>query len=129
MRLRLLDLLACPHCRHFPLTHYVFEKNIEEAQLPDKPPLCELYCAYVGERIENYKNTPPCHECIKLDVVSGILICTSCGSWYPIIDSIPRMLPPGHPVRSDKQYVKVLSRFRNMIPEEYRAKILGEGGE
>ena len=31
------------------------------------------------------------------DVVTGALTCASCGTAYPIRDSIPNLLPPGYP--------------------------------
>ncbi|MEM4000882.1 MAG: Trm112 family protein, partial [Saccharolobus sp.] len=47
MKYRLMDLLACPMCKHFPLKLFVFsEKEIDrKLSQEDKKPLCELYCA------------------------------------------------------------------------------------
>ncbi len=123
MRLRLLDLLACPSCRHFPLQLHIFEEAREDVKVPGNPPLCELYCAYKGGEVSKVGETP-CDECVKRDIITGLLACTSCGAWYPIIDSIPRMLPPGHPLRSDKQYRKALEKHADKMPEELRSKVL-----
>jgi uncharacterized protein YbaR (Trm112 family) len=54
---QLLDVLACPVCRHHPL-------ELKETRSE-------------GE-----------------DVEEGTLTCPQCGSAYPIIGSIPDMLPP-----------------------------------
>ncbi len=122
MRLRLLDLLACPACRHFPLQLHIFEETVEEVKAPGSPPLCEFYCAYKGGKVGEVGETP-CEECVKRDIVTGLLACPSCGAWYPIIDSIPRMLPPGHPLRSDKQYREALERYADKLPGELRSRV------
>ena len=56
MNKKMLDILACPICKHHPL---------EELDI-------------------NVKDD---------DVVEGVLFCTECSRFYPIIDEIPIMLP------------------------------------
>lgn len=88
----LMDLLACPECRHFPLKLIVFEQEEVERTPERERPLCELYCAYLGKEVKREDNYP-CEECYKKEVREGLLTCDSCGRWFPIIDEIPRMLP------------------------------------
>ncbi len=124
MRYRLLDLLACPMCRHFPLQLVVFKERIgEKAELPGEPPLCELYCGYRAKRLEELEKAPPCEECIKRDVEEGLLFCPACGRWYPIMNGIPRMLPDD--LRPEKEFEEFLEKHRDELPEHIRRRILG----
>lgn len=57
----------------------------------------------------------------KEEVVDGLLVCSSCGRWYPIIDEIPHMLPDE--LREGKEDLSFLRRFRERVPR----KVLEEG--
>jgi len=56
---------------------------------------------------------------IKLDfeIKSGILLCTECKRWYPIIDTIPQMLPDKY--RNEKNDIKFLEKHKNLLDEEF----------
>ena len=112
MKYRLMDLLACPMCKKFPLKLLVFE----EAPLSGKFKWsrCEEYCGFEEKRIEEIKEFK-CEECFKREVKEGILICDKCGRWYPIIDEIPHMLPDG--LREKKEDLAFLRKYREKIPE------------
>jgi uncharacterized protein YbaR (Trm112 family) len=77
MKKRLLDILACPICKHHPLELKVFEE--------------------------------------KEEIDEGILLCAECGRWYPIIESIPHMLPDD--LRDRKEDVNFLVKWKGRIPE------------
>ncbi|AOL16160.1 hypothetical protein BFU36_04885 [Sulfolobus sp. A20] len=116
MKYRLMDLLACPICKHFPLRLYVFsEKNVERT-IEDKKPLCELYCAFKVSYVKELKEIPPCDECIKHEIDNGLLYCESCKRWYPIIDEIPRMLPDK--LRKEEEELNFLKQYKDKIPKE-----------
>ncbi len=88
MRRWLLDLLKCPKCGHYPLKLKVYAETIEE--LPSvigELPLCKIYCAFVDGPPDEMK----CPECIKKEVVAGVLICEVCGSRYGIDQGVPRL--------------------------------------
>jgi len=86
---------------------------------PDfKRPLCDLYCAFRGQKIAELKEEPPCDECIKFEVVTGILFCTNCKRWYPIIDEIPRLLPDNY--RDEKEDLTFLEKYADKIPDEIK---------
>ncbi|MCD6369362.1 MAG: Trm112 family protein [Thermoproteales archaeon] len=117
MKYRLLDLLACPYCKKFPLQLYVFEEKIyRERKLEWKKPSCELYCGFKKEYIDNLKETPPCEECIKNEIVYGILYCEKCSRWYPIREEIPIMLPDEY--RKKDEDKSFLEKFKATIPKE-----------
>jgi len=120
MKFRLLDLLACPACRSFPLKLTVFEvKEYPEREF--KISKCELYCGYLGKRIKDVDETP-CNNCIKYEVVGGLLECESCGNWYPIYEEIPMMLVGELRDRSIER--KFAEKYRDKIPKNILEEIL-----
>ncbi|NPA04942.1 MAG: Trm112 family protein [Crenarchaeota archaeon] len=136
MKHRFMDIAACPMCKHFPLELYVIEtkeypereEQIKRLLEKYKPPLCEIYCyklqTPIGKKIEELQKegvTPPCDECLKIEVVTGVIYCPNCGRWYPIIDEIPRMLPDN--LRKKNEDLKFLKKYAEKLPE----KITREG--
>jgi len=77
MKRRLLDILACPICKHYPLELRVF---IEKEEIDE-----------------------------------GILLCSKCGRWYPILETIPHMLPDD--LRDEKEDTDFLVKWKKSIPE------------
>jgi uncharacterized protein YbaR (Trm112 family) len=49
------------------------------------------------------------------EIVSGIIICSKCNRWYPIIDEIPHMLPDD--LREEKEDVAFLRKWKEKIPQ------------
>ena len=47
-------------------------------------------------------------------VVDGVLICSKCGRYYPIIDEIPVMLPDN--LRNRKEDLGFLEKWRSKLP-------------
>jgi uncharacterized protein YbaR (Trm112 family) len=78
LKRKLLDILACPICKHSPLQLIVFEEE---------------------EEIEQ-----------------GILICDSCDRWYPIIESIPHMLPDD--LRHENEDMDFLCKWKDAVPKQ-----------
>ena len=121
MKYRLVDILACPICKNFPLELYVFKvREIDRESEDINKPLCELYCGYRKMYVKDLKDKP-CVECMKKEIESGLLYCSKCGRWYPIEDDIPRMLPDD--LRNKDEDIEFLSKYRDKIPE----KILKKG--
>ncbi|MGQ9760098.1 MAG: Trm112 family protein [Candidatus Methanomethylicaceae archaeon] len=77
MKRRLLDILACPICKHYPLELTVFEE--------------------------------------KEEIEEGLLVCKNCNRWYPIIESIPHMLPDD--LREEKEDLIFLTKWKEKVPE------------
>ncbi|MDV3277821.1 MAG: Trm112 family protein [Nitrososphaerales archaeon] len=78
MQRKLLDILACPIDKHYPLE--LLEFNSKD-QL----------------------------------VVDGVLVCSECNRYYPIVDEIPVMLPDN--LRDRKEDIAFLERWKGKIPE------------
>lgn len=79
MKRKLLDILACPIDKHYPLELLEFNTN--------------------GEVI-----------------VDGVLLCTECKRYYPIIDEIPVMLPDD--LRSKTEDIGFLNKWRDRLPKD-----------
>jgi len=54
----------------------------------------------------------------KEEIVEGMLVCTSCNRWYPIIDEIPHMLPDD--LRNKKEDLAFLRRWEESVPENIK---------
>ncbi|MDQ5863325.1 MAG: Trm112 family protein, partial [Thermoproteota archaeon] len=51
-------------------------------------------------------------------VKEGILFCTKCSRYYPIIDEIPVMLPDELRERQKAQDIEFLRKWQNRIPDK-----------
>ncbi|MFW9923644.1 MAG: Trm112 family protein [Candidatus Thorarchaeota archaeon] len=109
MKLRLLDILACPIDKTWPLKCFSFEegKNVIE-KLPqmdeDTNLICRYYCGKYQKILfdeEKQKTTEEakkinydkdCKGCLSNEIISGIIQCPKCENYYPIIEEIPMML-------------------------------------
>jgi uncharacterized protein YbaR (Trm112 family) len=114
LKYRLLDLLACPICKHFPLKHLAFKESLHEA--PKEPPAktCQEYCGWLGRRVEEGRGD--CRECFAHEVDEGLLTCPNCGRWYPIMEEIPHMLPDE--LRNREEDLAFLKKWSSKVPEE-----------
>ena len=56
---------------------------------------------------------------LKLDfeIKTGILFCSKCKRWYPIIDTIPQMLPDKY--RDEKKEIDFLENNKNLLNEKF----------
>ena len=82
MNKKMLDILACPICKHHPLEE--FDLNVKD----------ELV-----------------HE--------GVLFCTECSRYFPIIEEIPIMLPDE--LRDKKQDIEFLKNNKGSLPDKITA--------
>jgi uncharacterized protein YbaR (Trm112 family) len=54
---------------------------------------------------------------LEVEIDSGILFCKECKRWYPIIDTIPQMLPDEF--RNEEKEIKFLQTNKNLLDEEF----------
>ena len=78
MQRKLLDILACPIDKHYPLG--LLEFTLRGGDV----------------------------------IVDGVLTCSECGRYYPIIDEIPVMLPDK--LRNRKEDLGFLERWSSKLP-------------
>jgi uncharacterized protein YbaR (Trm112 family) len=79
MKKKLLDILACPIDKHYPLDLMEFNTRDEI-------------------------------------IIDGVLLCTECRRYYPIIDEIPVMLPDD--LRSKNEDINFLNKWKEKLPSE-----------
>ncbi len=103
-----MDVLACPVCKNFPLKLYVIKDEKKDINSYEKP-RCEIYCGFLGKYINEIKEAP-CSDCYKSKIIEGYLVCEKCHRWYPIIDTVPELLP---------------DELRDLKEEDEKAKKLG----
>jgi uncharacterized protein YbaR (Trm112 family) len=92
MKKSMLDILACPIDKHYPLELY--EINI---------------------KIDNDNNDVD-HNDSNIIITEGVLFCTKCSRFYPIIDEIPVMLPDE--LREKQTDINFLKQWNDKIPEK-----------
>jgi uncharacterized protein YbaR (Trm112 family)/cyclopropane fatty-acyl-phospholipid synthase-like methyltransferase len=93
MRYRLLDLLACPYDRHFPLELAAETVIASPAAAASVRAKCERWCALRHCAPAGADVSWPCDGCLESDIVDGTLRCSSCTRVFPIRAGIPRLLP------------------------------------
>jgi uncharacterized protein YbaR (Trm112 family) len=54
---------------------------------------------------------------LDLEIESGILFCDECKRWYPIIETIPQMLPDKY--RKEEQEIEFLKTNKNLLSERF----------
>jgi len=126
-----MDILACPYDKKFPLTLIVINEQVVERPYEwEKKPHCEEYCGLKGIFIKEVKEGMefPCEECIKREIVEGILYCPECGRWYPIKEEIPILLPDEY--RTLKEDLEFLEKVKDILLQrepELGKRILEDG--
>jgi uncharacterized protein YbaR (Trm112 family) len=83
-----------------------FSKELNPNQLNDILP--ELYF------INKFK--------LETEIESGLIFCNKCSRWYPIIETIPQMLPDEF--RNEAKEIKFLQNNKNLLDEEFFNKDL-----
>ena len=48
------------------------------------------------------------------EIDSALIICSDCNRWYPVIDTIPYMLPDK--LRDKKEELKFLAKWKKKVP-------------
>ncbi len=122
MRYALLNLLACPMCRNFPLKLYVLEEVRYDKEFKVNTPFCDVYCGLLGKPVKEVGDKVNCRDCVKRDIIAGVLVCANCGRWYPIVNGIPMMYPDEkrkHPnVRGREE--EFIQKYKDVMPEELK---------
>jgi len=57
----------------------------------------------------------------KEEIVEGLLVCSECGRWYPIMDEIPQLLPDD--LREQRDELSWLGKWKEKTPP----RVLKEG--
>ncbi len=92
MKIRLLNFLSCPFCGGFFRLHSFLARNDFETCVTNIK-CCERFCGLKNRLVTDLheKIDEICPFCHRIEVVDGLLKCR-CGSIFPIVDEIPRLL-------------------------------------
>lgn len=122
MKYRLLDLLACPMCKHFPITLVVFEEVSSCKGSISTVKKCSEFCGFKGKPVSETRVNIDCNQCLEKEISIGMLFCSACNRWYPIIDEIPQMLPDE--LRKENNDLDFIKRWQTKIPLYILRKIV-----
>lgn len=123
MKKHMLDILACPIDKNYPLE--LIELNVKELE---RDKIKENYHPLNSEENNNIvkknKNSGGGNKVNEIKqndekvivVIDGILYCKKCSRFYPIIDEIPIMLPDE--LREKEKDLQFLKKWKHTIPEE-----------
>jgi len=114
MKYRLLDLMVCPECNDF-FAISVFSKKVNEDN-KNELKKCKNYCGFNSKKLE-ISQFIDCNSCHKIDIEEGILICNTCKKWFPIIGSIPRIIP-----KVIEDYPEFFKKYMETLPKEFITK-------
>jgi len=107
MKYNILDFIACPSCKHFPLKLHETKICEEDAISSFDPPYkCERYCGYRGEKITNVVAATICKECYSKTIEDGILFCKNCNTSYQIKCGIAKLITDVLKSEDELQYLK-----------------------
>jgi len=116
MRYYFLELLACPECKS-RLQYYTIEEEVKQVNVEVERLRCRRWCGLHNKPVEDIP-LDECKKCVIRDVKYGLLLCTNCGRWYPILDGIPILIDDKY--RKEKEDVEFLRRFLDRIPIRVR---------
>jgi uncharacterized protein len=122
MKKYMLDILACPIDKNYPLELIELAiKNLEKDNLKENVhPTNNEENNNSIKKIQNdsglnHKNEIHDNDEQVIVIIDGILFCKKCSRFYPIIDEIPIMLPDE--LRDKQKDLQFLKKWKNYLPE------------
>jgi 2-polyprenyl-3-methyl-5-hydroxy-6-metoxy-1,4-benzoquinol methylase/uncharacterized protein YbaR (Trm112 family) len=113
MKRRLLDLIGCPICRG-SLELTVFEETVRPIAVQPRGPACSTRCELKGVRLDDGSVSVPdvneCAACYAREIDEGVLACRACGSLYPIVAAVPRLVR-----NAEQEYQRFFDRHGDAI--------------
>ncbi|HEU5172492.1 MAG TPA: Trm112 family protein [Nitrososphaeraceae archaeon] len=124
MKKHMLDILACPMDKNYPLD--LIELHVKELENDN---LRESNFKFPNDEKKTIKNNLTVNQEINniraevnkdkdkvIVIIEGILYCRKCLRFYPIIDEIPIMLPDE--LREKEKDLEFLNKWKNNIPQK-----------
>lgn len=92
MKHRLMDLLECPCCKG-SLALQEIRSRRTNSDREARGGRCTHFCSYKRIHLQGDDGGyADCSSCTSIEISEGLLKC-QCGGMFPIVDSIPRLLP------------------------------------
>ncbi len=123
MKKNLLDILACPLDKNYPLELFEFNtkeihaKNNEDQQHRPSPQKIDNK---FNDKIEQNENTTTTTD-ITTVIIDGMLYCNKCNRFYPIVEEIPILLPDD--LRDKNKDIEFLNKWKNKISKDILGKL------
>ncbi|MCX8195716.1 MAG: hypothetical protein N3F67_01330 [Acidilobaceae archaeon] len=115
MRYYFFELLACPVCKNSTLLLRSIVEERREVRVEVERVKCKRFCSLYGKPAQEVPLSE-CSSCVHREVVEGVIVCSNCGRWYPILEGIPVMLVDKYRnPREDEAFVR---RNIEKIPQE-----------
>jgi len=119
LKKHLLDILACPIDKNYPLD--LIELHVKEFEndiLRESNFLNDDKNSKNNNLVINQENdiTGEVTKDKIIVIIEGILYCNKCLRFYPIIDEIPIMLPDE--LREKEKDLEFLNKWKNNIPQK-----------
>ena len=122
MKKNMLDILACPIDKNYPLV--LIELNVKELEKnKQKENSSTLNSDEENNNIVKQNKNDGGNKAYEINhnekvivVIDGILYCKKCSRFYPIIDEIPIMLPDE--LREKEKDLQFLKKWKHSIPED-----------
>ncbi len=121
MKKHMLDILACPMDKNYPLDLIELhvkefeDDNLRESKFPNDDKNTKKNKLTVNEENEIRGDVNKDKDKVIV-IIEGILYCKKCLRFYPIIDEIPIMLPDE--LREKENDLKFLNKWKNNIPQK-----------
>lgn len=115
MRHYFFELLACPACKSVELELHPIVKERREVNVNVEKVRCKRFCSLYRKPAEQVP-TSECANCVHWDIVEGVIVCKSCGRWYPIVEGIPVMLVDKY--RNPREDEAFIRRNLERIPQD-----------
>lgn len=121
MKKHMLDILACPMDKNYPLDLIELhvkefeDDNLRESKFPNDDKNTKKNNLTVNEENEIRGDVNKDKDKVIV-IIEGILYCKKCLRFYPIIDEIPIMLPDE--LREKENDLEFLNKWKNNIPQK-----------
>lgn len=117
MKYHSMDFLACPSCKHFPLTIIPTREIIENFEVTEHFYQCEQYCGNHKIDLKNYGTGQiDCNLCEKKTIIEGFLTCEKCGMIFFVENGIPRLIKDELKSEKELQIIKDFSSDSKFNP-------------
>jgi uncharacterized protein YbaR (Trm112 family) len=121
MKRHMLDILACPMDKNYPLDLMELQvkefedDNLRESKFPNDDKNTKKNNLTLNQDNDIRGDVNKDKEKVII-IIEGILYCKKCLRFYPIIDEIPIMLPDE--LREKEKDLQFLNKWKSNIPQK-----------
>ena len=110
-----LELLACPECRNpFLIVYSIKELKADISEEAASKLKCRRWCYLYNMPASRVPLSSCVKTCMYREIEEGVIVCTYCGRWYPIVKTIPVMMDDKY--RDKERDREFAEKVRGKIP-------------